>query len=230
MRYCIRAVADFCKQLFAFLVVFVVRADERKQVDTADDDEADAENAEHALSHDGKRIEKCLYIHNGNIDVRGRGRLLSFLWRVDGFLPSGGIGVTGVSGVSGVSVYQGDDKTTRNDGGNLSRDVDADRMHQQEVFGVFFQPHFMYHPRRHGEGRDARRPDHGVDLFVFGQKQVQQFGKQHAAGRIEDEGHKAQREDQEGLFGEKIPRLHFGGDGNAQQQGHQAGQYLLCGL
>ncbi len=95
MPYRMRAVADFCKQLFAFLVVFVFRTDERKQVDAADDDEADAENAEHALPHDGKRIEKSLYIHNGNLDVRGRGRLLSFLWRVDGLWPSGGISVSG---------------------------------------------------------------------------------------------------------------------------------------
>ena len=125
---------------------------------------------------------------------------------------------------------EGQDQAARDDGGDLSGDVDADGVHQQEVLRVFLQAHLVHDAARHREGRDARRADHGVDLLVLGQEDVQELGKQHAARRVEDEGHKAQGQDQQGVRGEELRRLHAHGDGEAQEDRDQVRQNLLRGL
>ena len=58
--------------------------------------------------------------------------------------------------------HQGQDQAACNDGRDLSRNVDADGIHQQEILVVLFQAHLVDHTAAHGEGRDAGRADHGV--------------------------------------------------------------------
>lgn len=85
----------------------------------------------------------------------------------------------------------------------------------------------MYHSCGHGERRDAGGTDHRIDFLFLGQEQVDDLCYQHAAGGVKDECHKPQTDDQQGVQSQEIFRLHFGGDGDAQEQGHQVGQHLL---
>ena len=103
-------------------------------------------------------------------------------------------------------------------------------MHEQKVGVVGLQTHLMHHTGGHGEGRDTRRADHGVDLLVLGQKNVEDLGKNHTARGIEDEGEQAQTDDEQGLEAQEELGLHLGGDGETEEEGDQIGQHLLGGL
>lgn len=123
---------------------------------------------------------------------------------------------------------QGQDHAAGNDRGNLAGDIDPHRVHQQEVLVVLGQPHLVDDPGGHGEGRNARRTDHGVDLGLG--EEVVDLGHQNTAHRVKDKGHQTQAEDHEGFGGEEIGGLHLGGDGQAQEEGDEVGQILLGGL
>ncbi len=76
-------------------------------------------------------------------------------------------------------------------------------MHEEEVAGVLLLAHSLDDAGRHGDGRDARRSDHGVDLAA--REDFQGLAEEDASGRAADEGHQAQDDDlqrrrrQEGL-------------------------------
>ena len=65
---------------------------------------------------------------------------------------------------------QGEQQPACNDGSDLARDIDADGIHEQEILVILFQPHFVDHPPAHGERGNARRADHGVELFALRQE------------------------------------------------------------
>ena len=59
--------------------------------------------------------------------------------------------------------YQCQDQAACDNGSDLSGNVDADGVHQQEILIVLLQAHLMYHTGRHGECGDAdlkQMPDH----------------------------------------------------------------------
>ena len=107
--------------------------------------------------------------------------------------------------------HQGDDEPAGDDGCDLPADVGPGGVHQQEVVGVLLPAHLVDHAGGHGEGGDARRSDHGVDLLPG--EQVQHFGEQHAAHGVKHKAHKAQGQDQQGLPGDEDLRLHPEGHG-----------------
>lgn len=124
-----------------------------------------------------------------------------------------------------VSHYQGEDQSPGNDGSNLSTDIGPGGMHEQVVEGVFLPAHLMYHTGGHGEGRDARRTDHGIHLILA--EQVQQLCKHYAAHGVEDEGNEPQQQNGQSLHSHKVLRLHSESNGDAQQQGNEVGQLVL---
>ena len=70
--------------------------------------------------------------------------------------------------------------------------------------GIFVQSHLVDHTAAHGEGRDAGCTDHRVQFFAFGQEQVQQLCKQHAACGIKNEGYQTQCKDEQGIGPDKL--------------------------
>ena len=62
-----------------------------------------------------------------------------------------------------------------------------------------------------------KRQDHRVDLLIFGQEEVQQLGKEHAADRVEDEGEQAERHHEEGAAGHEDLGAHLIGDRDAEE-------------
>ena len=126
--------------------------------------------------------------------------------------------------------HQGQQQAAGDDRGDLTRNVNADGVHQQEVLVVLRQAHLVDHTAAHGEGRDAGRADHGVDLLALGQEEVEQLGEQDAARGIEHEGEQAQSQNQEGVGADEFVGRHLAGDGHAQQDGDQVGQGVLGGL
>ena len=78
--------------------------------------------------------------------------------------------------------------------------------------------HLVDHASAHGEGRDAGRADHRVQLFALGQEQVQQLCKQHAACGIKNEGYQTQCKDEQGIGPDKLVSGHLSGHGQAQQR------------
>ena len=126
------------------------------------------------------------------------------------------------------SIDQGQDQAAGDNRGDLAGNVDADGMHQQEVGIVLGQAHLVNHPGGHGEGGDTGGADHGVDLGLG--KQVHELGNHDAAEGIEDEGHQAQADDDDGVQLQEVGALHLGGDGDAQENGNQVGQGILGGI
>src|SRR5699024_2343397 len=113
-------------------------------------------------------------------------------------------------------------------GSNLTRNIDAHRVHEQEVLVVLLQAHLIDDTGRHGESGNTGSTDHGVDLFLA--EDVVQLGNENAAHGVEDESDEAQAEDHQRLGVEEALRLHLGGHGQAQEQGDQVGQDFLCRL
>ena len=81
---------------------------------------------------------------------------------------------------------------------------------------IFFDPHFFHDARRHGEGGNARRADHRVDLFFA--EEIHQFRAHYAADRIEDECEKPQPHDHQRFPGDELFRLHLERDRNAEKK------------
>lgn len=86
----------------------------------------------------------------------------------------------------------------------------------------------MHDSAGHRESRDARRADHGVDLFL--EEEVEEFGEEHAASGVEDEGDKAEKENEERVELEEALILHLGGDGDTEEYGDEVCKHLLSGL
>ena len=108
---------------------------------------------------------------------------------------------------------------------NLPGDVDADRVHEQEVLRVFLEPHLVDNPPGHRERRNARRADHGVDLLF--EEQVQKFREQNTACRVEHECKKPQSQNQKRLRLQELFRLHLRRNRQPQEDRHEICQHLL---
>ena len=79
---------------------------------------------------------------------------------------------------------------------DLPGDVGADGVHQQVILIVLLQGHLLDDPGGHGEGGDARAPNHGVDLLPLGQEQVHDLGAQHPADGVHHKAQQAQAHDE----------------------------------
>jgi len=113
----------------------------------------------------------------------------------------------------------------RDDRGDLPRDVRARGVHEQKVLPVLLLAHLVDDPRRHGEGRDAGRTDHRIDLVL--REEVEHLGEDHAARRVRHERDKAEPQDEQRARSQKSVRRHLYGDRQAQQQRNEVGQHLL---
>ena len=83
----------------------------------------------------------------------------------------------------------------------------------------------MHHTGGHGEGRNSRRADHGVDFLL--QEQIHQFRDHHAAHGVHHEGDQSKSQNQQRLYPQELRRVHPGGDGQPQQNGNQVRQHVL---
>ena len=101
-------------------------------------------------------------------------------------------------------------------------------MREQEVGLILFLTQLMNDAGRHGECRDPRRSDHGVDLLLC--EDIDQLREEYATGGIKDKCHKSQAEDQKGGRIQKSIRLHLLGDGDSQKECDQVRENRLCGL
>ena len=123
-------------------------------------------------------------------------------------------------------LHQSQDQTAGNDGCDLAGNIDADGMHQQEILTIFLKTHLMYHTGRHGECGNIGSADHGVDLFL--QEQIHQLCDHDTAEGIEDKCHQAQTDDDQGVQLQELRSLHLGGNGDAQENGNEVCQGVLC--
>ncbi len=104
-------------------------------------------------------------------------------------------------------------------------DVDADRVHEQEVLRVFLESHLVDNPPGHRERRNARRTDHGIDLLF--EEQVQKFREQNTACGVEHECKKPQSQNQQRLRLQELFRLHLRRNRQPQEDRHEICQHLL---
>ncbi len=81
-----------------------------------------------------------------------------------------------------------------------------------------------------GKGGDAGCTDHRVQFFAFGQEQVQQLCKQHAACGIKNEGYQTQCKDEQGIGPDELVSGHLPGHGQAQHDGDEVCQHILRGF
>lgn len=125
------------------------------------------------------------------------------------------------------SAQHREDQSARDDRGDLSGDIDADRVHEQEVLVVLLQTQLVDNARRHRERRNARRTDHGVDLPALRQNQIDDLGKHDAARRVENEGDKPQKQDHQCFLREEQLCLHLRRDGEPQKQRDEICKHLL---
>ena len=58
------------------------------------------------------------------------------------------------------------DQSARDDGSDLTGDVDTHRVHQQEVLIVFLKSHLVDDASGHREGGNSGCPDHRIDLLL----------------------------------------------------------------
>ena len=58
-----------------------------------------------------------------------------------------------------ITVHQGQDQAAGDDRCDLARDIDADRVHEQEILVVLGQTHLVDNTAAHREGGDARRAE-----------------------------------------------------------------------
>lgn len=119
------------------------------------------------------------------------------------------------------------DQAARNDGCDLTGNIDADRRHEQEVLRILRAAQLMHDTRRHRECRDTGSANHGVDLAVFRQEQIQDLRKDDAARRIKNERDKAEPQDEERLGGQKVLRLHLGRNRDSKEQRDEVCEHLL---
>ncbi|MPN59971.1 hypothetical protein SDC9_207694 [bioreactor metagenome] len=96
------------------------------------------------------------------------------------------------------------------------------------VFRILLQSHLVYNSGGHREGRNSGRSDHRVDLLF--QKEVHQLGKEHPADGVKHKGKEAETHDEKCIKAQKLLRLHFCGDGDAQEQRDKICQHILCGF
>ena len=125
---------------------------------------------------------------------------------------------------------QGQQQSAGDDRGYLARDVDTDGVHQQEILVVLLEAQLVDDASAHGEGRDAGCADHGVELLVCREEEVEQLGEKDAAGGVKDEGHEAQRKDEQGVGPDELVCRHLPGHRQAQHDGNKVGQYVLRSL
>ena len=64
------------------------------------------------------------------------------------------------------SAKKAENQSAGDDGRNLTGNVDADGMHQQEVLIVLGKAHFMNNARRHRESGNSRGTDHRIDFLL----------------------------------------------------------------
>ena len=83
----------------------------------------------------------------------------------------------------------------------------------------------MHHTGGHGEGRNSRRADHGVDFLL--QEQIHQFCDHYAAHGVHHEGDQPKPQNQQRLHPQEFRRIHPGGDGQSQQDGNEVRQHVL---
>ena len=126
-----------------------------------------------------------------------------------------------------ITVHQGQDQAAGDDRCDLARDIDADRVHEQEILVILGQTHLVDNTAAHREGGDARCADHRVQLLALGQEQIQQLGKENAARRVKDKGHQTQRQNQQGVGADKLVGGHLPGHGQAQHDRDEVGQHIL---
>ena len=120
------------------------------------------------------------------------------------------------------------DKTTRNNGCDLTRNVDTDGMHEKEVLVIFLKTHLMNDTRRHRECGDTCRTDHGVDLGLGAE--IEELRKHNAAEGIENEAEKTESEDHQGFENEELFCLHLECNGNTEEDGNEVCKNLLRGF
>lgn len=101
-------------------------------------------------------------------------------------------------------------------------------MHEQVVGGIVFEAEVVGDSCGHRHGGYAGIADERVDFLRRGEHEVEQFHEQHAGGRCDDEGHKAEGEDENCLLGEERRCLGGGADGHAKKDGDDVGQGVGC--
>ena len=129
-----------------------------------------------------------------------------------------------------IAVHQGQNQPAGNDRRDLARDVDADRVHQQEILVVLSQAHLVDDAPAHRERGNACRADHRVDFFALGQEQIQQLGKENAAGGVKNKRDQTQRQDQQCVRPDEFVGGHLARHGQAQHNRDKVRQYVLRGL
>ena len=78
-----------------------------------------------------------------------------------------------------LSHEEAQDQTTRDNGCDLSGNVDADGVHEKEVLGVFLEAHLVNDTAGHRERGNTCGTDHGVDLLL--EEQIQELSEENAA-------------------------------------------------
>ena len=101
-------------------------------------------------------------------------------------------------------------------------------MHEQEVRRVLALAHALDDAGRHGDGRDSRRADHGVDLAA--RDDFQDLAEDDASGGAADEGHQSEDDDLERRRRQEGLRLHRGSHGEAQEDRRGVEDLVLCRL
>ena len=128
------------------------------------------------------------------------------------------------------AAHKGQDQAAGNDRRDLARDVDTDRVHQQEILVVLSQAHLVDDAPAHRERRNACRADHRVDFFALGQEQIQQLGEENAAGGVKNKRDQTQRQDQQCVGPDEFVGGHLARHGQAQHNRDKVRQYVLRGL
>ena len=118
----------------------------------------------------------------------------------------------------------GDSRT--DDAGNIR----AHGVHEQVVIGGILKPEVVRDTGRHGHGRYSGVTDERIDFLRFGKYQIEEFDKEDAARRSDDECHESEEENEDCLRGQELRSLCRGSDGHSEQNRDYVGQGVAGGL